>query len=120
MRFCSVCAYYLFLNKGESGLSLLCRHCGYTETMDPQNTADALILETTFAASSSQKKVDSQLNDFTKLDPTLPRLTTIQCPNSDCDTRRAGAKPDILYIKTDAKNLKYQYCCTVCDTQWSS
>jgi hypothetical protein len=120
MRFCSVCAYYLFLKQGEDGLTLLCRHCGYTEPMDPKNTADALILETTFAASTGQKQTESQLNAFTKLDPTLPRLKTIPCPNAACPTQANPDTRDILYIKTDAKNLKYQYCCTVCDTQWSS
>lgn len=121
MRFCPVCAYYLFLqDQAEAGLHLLCRHCGYTDKMNPKSSAEALILETSFASAGTQKQTESHLNEYTKLDPTLPRLTTIQCPNQDCDTRKAGATPDILYIKTDAKNLKYQYCCNVCNTQWGS
>lgn len=121
MRFCPVCAYYLFLkDESDTGLQLLCRHCGYTEKMAPKSSTDALILETTFSTSGAQKQTESQLNDYTKLDPTLPRLTTIPCPNLDCDTRKSGAPPDILYIKTDAKNLKYQYSCNVCNTQWGS
>ena len=123
MRFCPVCAYYLFLEpQTEEKFILLCRHCGYKEPMEPKKPSEALILETNFVAAGSQKQTDSQLNDFTKLDPTLPRLTTSPCPNSACQTnaQMAPAPRDILYIKTDAKNLKYQYCCTVCDTQWSS
>ncbi len=121
MRFCPVCGFYLFLqDQGENGLFQLCRHCGYNEKMEPTSTADALILETKFAAGAGQKQTMSQLNDFTKLDPTLPRLKTIPCPNPDCATQKDPATRDILYIKTDAKNLKYQYCCTVCNTQWGS
>jgi DNA-directed RNA polymerase subunit M/transcription elongation factor TFIIS len=121
MRFCPVCSYYLFLqSEGTEGLQLLCRHCGYKDAMAPKNSEEALILETTFAAASNAKQTNSQLNDYTKLDPTLPRLKTIACPNQACPTQADPASRNILYIKTDAKNLKYQYCCTVCDTQWGS
>ena len=121
MRFCPVCSYYLFLQEeGDSGLQLLCRHCGFKEKMAPKSAADALILETTFNATTNQKQTVSQLNDYTKMDPTMPHLKTIACPNQVCPSRSDLALRDILYIKTDAKNLKYQYSCTVCATQWGS
>jgi hypothetical protein len=101
-------------------LQLLCRHCGYKELMNPKNSDEALILETTFNTSASQKQTASLLNEYTKLDPTLPHLKTIPCPNASCPTQADPASRDILYIKTDAKNLKYQYNCTVCNTQWGS
>lgn len=127
MRFCSVCRNYLFLQdtvsadgmKGQS-LQLLCRHCGYTETMAPTSAADALILETTFNVAANQKQTVSQLNEYTRLDPTLPHLKTIACPNQSCASQADPEQRDILYIKTDAKSLKYQYSCTVCKTQWGS
>ncbi len=99
-------------------ITLLCRHCGYTEPMRPQNASDAVILET--AVNLSKQKMGSQLNEYTKLDPTLPHLKTIPCPNTECASNADASLRDILYIKTDAKNMKYQYSCTVCDTQWSS
>jgi DNA-directed RNA polymerase subunit M/transcription elongation factor TFIIS len=132
MRFCPVCAYYLYLRyeglgQGQgltegtdSGLQLLCRHCGYKEAMAPTTSAEALILETNFQASASQKQTVSQLNEFTKLDPTLPHLKTIACPNQSCPSQADVQLRDILYIKTDAKNLKYQYSCSTCGTQWGS
>jgi DNA-directed RNA polymerase subunit M/transcription elongation factor TFIIS len=126
MRFCPVCAYYLFLQDQGAGeesgpvLQLFCRHCGYSEKMEPKSSKEALVLETTFSATAAQKQTESQLNDYTKLDPTLPRLKTIPCPNPECPTQAEPDRRDILYIKTDAKNLKYQYCCSVCNTQWGS
>jgi DNA-directed RNA polymerase subunit M/transcription elongation factor TFIIS len=120
MRFCPVCSNYLFLqNVVGEGLNLLCRHCGYKDKMKPQSSDDALILEMNFSP-ATKGQVTSQLNDFTKLDPTLPRLKTIPCPNAACPTQADPSQRNILYIKTDAKNLKFQYCCTVCDTQWAS
>ena len=121
MRFCPVCSYYLFLqDEADAGLQLLCRHCGFKELMAPKSAADALILETTFNVASNQKQTVSQLNDYTTLDPTLPHLKTIACPNQTCASQGDPSLRDILYIKTDAKNLKYQYSCTVCSTQWGS
>jgi len=87
--------------------------------MKPENATDAMILETTFNKATNAKQTVSQLNAYTKLDPTLPHLTTIACPNTTCASNK-DAPRDILYIKTDAKNLKYQYSCVVCDWQWGS
>ena len=120
MRFCPVCANMLFLQHEVDALQLLCRHCGFKEAMKPKSAEDALILETTFAATTTTKQTTSAINEYTKLDPTLPHLKTISCPNQACPSQADPAIRDILYVKTDAKNLKYQYCCTVCDTEWSS
>lgn len=119
MKFCEYCGDLLFLQTSEEELTLLCRHCGYSEKMAPKTSAEALVLETNFG-STTQSQAISQLNEFTKLDPTLPHLNTIPCPNQECPTQADPATRDILYIKTDAKNLKYQYCCMVCSRQWSS
>ena len=119
MRFCPVCSYYLYLLE-DGGLQLTCKHCGFKEPMKPENAADALVLETTFNKAMNAKQTVSQLNAYTKLDPTLPHLSTIACPNGTCASNTKGAARDILYIKTDAKNLKYQYSCVVCDWQWGS
>ena len=120
MRFCPICSNYLFLQDEEENLQLLCQHCGFKEPMKPESAAEALILETTFTIASNQKQTVSQLNEYTKRDPTLPHLTTIACPNQSCPSQGDVKLRDILYIKTDVKNLKYQYSCTVCSTQWSS
>lgn len=129
MRFCPVCDNYLYLQTAEaseagepSALTLLCRHCGYEEKMAPKTSDEALVLETVFsgAAAGAASGGKQALNEYTKLDPTLPRLKTIACPNAACPSQADPASRDILYIKTDAKNLKYQYACTVCGTQWGS
>jgi hypothetical protein len=101
-------------------LHMMCRHCGYSDKMEPKTSDEALILMTVFNTANNQKQTVSALNEYTKLDPTLPHLKTIACPNAACSSQSDVSLRDILYIKTDAKNLKYQYSCTVCDTQWGS
>lgn len=126
MRFCPICAYYLFLqidkdDEATNGSVMqLCRHCGYKEPLAPTSSKEALVLETGISTPSSSKQTTSQMNEFTRLDPTLPRLTTIPCPNTACASTADISLRNILFIKTDAKNLKYQYACTVCETQWGS
>jgi len=121
MRFCLICRNYLFLqDEADSSLQLLCRHCGYNETMAPKSASDALILETSFHTSVNHIQTVNHLNEYTRLDPTLPHLKTIACPNQSCESQKSPDSRDILYIKTDAKALKYQYSCTLCKTQWGS
>ena len=121
LRFCPVCNNYLYLRNMEAGLNMTCLHCGYVNKFSPTSSEDALILETTFAATGpAAKQTAPVLNEYTKLDPTIPHLKTVACPNKECPTQADPAKRDVIYIKTDAQNLKYQYCCMVCDTQWSS
>ena len=121
MRFCPVCQNYLFMAAIDAVTHrLYCKHCGYSEPMKPTSASEALVLEKVFNSTTNQKQTVSQLNEYTKLDPTLPHLKTIACANQACPSQADEALRDILYIKTDAKNLKYQYCCKRCDTQWSS
>ena len=127
MRFCPICSYYLFLQVAEVDgeakqvLNLLCRHCGFSEEMRPKSAEDALVLETHFAGGGpGAKQKVSAFNEYTKLDPTLPHLKTIPCPNQACPSQVSPESRDIIYIKTSAKDLKYQYCCKVCNTQWGS
>ena len=85
--------------------------------MNPANSEEALILETTFGTAKDTSAV-AQLNEYTKLDPTLPHLKTIPCPNAACPSTPETRK--ILYKKTDVKNLKFEYSCTTCQAAWSS
>lgn len=120
-RGCPVCHNYLYLQTAESALNMTCLHCGYKTEFKPKTAEEALILETTFAATGAgAKQTAPVMNEYTKLDPTMPHLRTVACPNQACPSQADASKRDVIYIKTDAQNLKYQYCCMVCDTQWGS
>jgi hypothetical protein len=89
------------------------------------------------------------VNEYTKFDPTLPRINTIDCPNSKCASNagaseagasEAGASAsgagastgtgaseavikverEVIYIRYDDTNMKYMYVCAICNTQWKN
>jgi hypothetical protein len=127
IKFCPTCRYFLFLENQvrvnektqlkTSELFRICRACGYSE----QEEQGCLILETNL-----QEKVNEEykilLNEFTRLDPTLPHVKNIQCPNDKCRSNTGEAERDVIYMKYDAVNLKYLYICNVdgCNMHWRS
>jgi DNA-directed RNA polymerase subunit M/transcription elongation factor TFIIS len=119
MHFCSKCEnmYYLRL-AGENGDQLVyyCRNCGNEES---STTGDNVCVSKTTLRRSEQQYTHV-LNEYTKLDPTLPRVTNIPCPNADCPTNKSGAKREVIYIRYDDVNVKYVYLCASCDRVWKT
>ena len=107
---------------GETDVVLRCISCGYQEPMNPKSEAESLVLKTVFNSGSSASGASSGVgvNEYTLLDPTLPHMKTLRCPNESCDSRKDISKQDVIYIKTDPTDLKFLYICTVCVTQWTS
>ena len=126
MRFCPTCDYYLYLSpnvEDSTALILQCRNCGFSESMLPKKSEDALILETTFKSSGTSAGLGASgvtVNSYTLSDPTLPHTKSIKCPNDSCPSATKADARDIIYIKTDSSGLKFQYICTVCTNQWRS
>jgi DNA-directed RNA polymerase subunit M/transcription elongation factor TFIIS len=124
MRFCQICGYYLFVGASEDKLIHKCRKDGITIELKPETAEDALILETHFRTDSkSSKATQSYMNEFTKADPTIPHLHNVKCPNGGCSTNGPTSDPatpmkDIIYVKTDVKNLLFEYQCQICNKQW--
>ena len=150
MHFCSVCGnmYYLKIVEDEEGndnttLAYYCRNCGNSDTM--------LMTENNCVSNTQIKRTEQNynhiINEYTKHDPTLPRISTINCPNPACESNTVeeltgetgeganemvgGAveegsssemakKPEIIYIRYDDVNMKYIYLCTYCDTKWKT
>lgn len=121
MQFCSICEnmYYIKLSEiNEKALEYYCRNCG-NETNIPDSST---IVISSFKPNQTAENDDYShiINKYTKLDPTLPRIYTIPCPNAECPTNheQTPTPVDILYIKYDTTNVKYLYMCTTCDHVW--
>ena len=126
MLFCKVCRnmYYLKLTEEENKLTHYCRHCG---NEDANLTAKDACVSTTEYKRTEQKYAHV-VNQYTKLDPTLPRTRMIRCPTQTCPSNAAPSDKDsvttpereVLYIRYDDVSMKYLYMCTHCDTMWTT
>lgn len=116
LPFCPTCSYYLYTDQNEDAVLHVCRNCGFKKPIE----SASMVLETNFRSGSSAGGVASGItvNSYTLEDPTLPHVSTIPCPNASCPY--SGQAQDVIYIKTDPSNLKFQYICKGCKTQWTN
>lgn len=83
MHFCVNCSnmYYIRLSEEDpNSIVYYCRNCGHE---NKNITLDSVTISRTNFKSSKQK-YNSIINKYTKMDPTLPRINTIKCPNQAC------------------------------------
>jgi aspartate carbamoyltransferase regulatory subunit len=109
--------YYIRINSDDPNkLVYYCRKCG--------NEDKLLAIENVCVSKTHIKKSEQSfshiINKYTKLDPTLPRVNTILCPNPDCLTNTDAKAREIIYIRYDDSNMKYIYVCSDCDTVWQT
>ena len=119
MHFCSQCQnmYYISIDsENPNKLLYYCRNCGHEDTT---LTVDNVSVSKT-TLTRSEQKFSHIINKYTKLDPTLPRVSNILCPNADCLTNKEDVPREIIYIRYDNVNMKYVYLCSECDVVWKT
>lgn len=121
MHFCSICSnmYYITIDDSQE-LIYYCRKCGH---QDPSLTVNTSTMVVSKISTKLDQSFSHIINKYTKYDPTLPRINTIQCPNEACTSNSASASAaslnrEIIYIRYDDINMKYVYLCCHCDTVW--
>ena len=117
MHFCINCQnmYYIRINSEDSNqLIYYCRNCGNEDT----NISIHNMCVSKIQTKKSNTNFNNIINKYTKLDPTLPRINNILCPNSECSTNTKNEEKEIIYIRYDETNMKYVYLCSTCDTVW--
>ena len=121
MHFCNNCSnmYYISLKQEDSNdLIYYCRNCGHND--DKLINNNLCISKTEYSKKDS--KFNNIINKYTKLDPTLPRINTIKCPNNDCiSNKNLNENPrEVIYLRYDDINMKYIYLCCNCDYSWTT
>ena len=134
MHFCVKCdnMYYMKLESATGNeLKYYCRNCGHE---------DELLHSESLCVSKIQfkkaiQKFNHIINPYTKLDPTLPRVTNIMCPNKECKSHNKLDNIDsmetienvnikknneVIYIRYDDDNMKFIYLCTSCEHVWKT
>ena len=126
MRFCDKCnnMYYIRISGNadseisDEGDTLVhyCRNCGNNET----STIDTICVSKTQVKRSEQTFMNN-INEFTKLDPTLPRIDNIPCPNKECPSNKDKQdERKVIYVRYDDTQLKFIYLCVHCDRTWKT
>lgn len=123
MKFCKVCdnMYYVSIHPNNTNaLSYYCRNCG---DIDDATTNQEIQCVLTTNLKNDESKFQHIINKYIKLDPTIPRIYTIPCPNEFCATNKSEDDKEhqpreVIYIRYDSKNLKYVYMCCICNQSW--
>jgi DNA-directed RNA polymerase subunit M/transcription elongation factor TFIIS len=132
MHFCDKCSNMLYirlLEEEADSLIYYCRNCG--NTGQPITKNNICVLNT--AITTKEKAYLQDVNEYTKLDPTLPRTQNIKCPNQLCSSNKvidvkdegeastsSKAKNEVIYLRYDDINMNYIYICTQCDAIWKT
>ena len=120
MRFCDKCdnMYYIRIDSDDSNkLVYYCRNCGNEDT---NSGISEDICVSKLQIKNRDKTYANTINKYTKLDPTLPRINNILCPNAECTTNTKKTDKEIIYIRYDDTNMKYMYLCSTCDCVWET
>ena len=126
MHFCLICQnmYYISIDADDyNKLVYYCRNCGHVDNNSGKSISNS---KNIFITQTNLKKKEQEfghiINQYTKLDPTLPRVNNILCPNDECLTNIEPDKilKEIIIIRYDDKNMKYISLCSTCDTVWKT
>ncbi len=119
MHFCNQCSnmYYISIDPDDTNkLIYYCRNCGNKDSTI--SVKDVTVSKVQLK--KSEQEFNHIINKYTKLDPTLPRVSNILCPNPDCLTNKEDKPREIIYIRYDDRNMKYVYLCSTCDIVWKT
>ena len=119
MHFCDKCSNMYYISIDQEDLNKLvyyCRNCGNKDSTISVND----VTVSKVRLKKSEQEFSHIINKYTKLDPTLPRVSNILCPNSKCLTNKENKSREIIYIRYDDINMKYVYLCSSCDTVWKT
>jgi DNA-directed RNA polymerase subunit M/transcription elongation factor TFIIS len=121
MHFCSQCQnmYYISIDPSDPNkLVYYCRNCGNKDS----NISIENITVSKIQLKKSEQEFSHIINQYTKLDPTLPRINKILCPNTECSTNsnKDSTPREIIYIRYDDTNMKYVYLCSTCNSVWKT
>lgn len=120
MKFCSTCDNMFYISVSDTNVDKLeyyCRNCG---NKDDANDIPGTVSVSNVRLVDDVTSMSHIINKYTKLDPTLPRIDHIPCPNPECSTNTQDTKREIIYIRYDETNIKYVYLCSTCDYTWKT
>ena len=123
MHFCDKCEnmFYLKLDEdSEDSIVYYCKNCGNENHLLSKDN----ICVSSINYRESAQNFNHIINEYTKLDPTLPKVQNVMCPNSECicnaEKKEDRVEPNIIYIRYDDTNKKFMYMCSHCENVWKT
>lgn len=119
MFFCEKCdnMYYIKLNEEDNNsIMYYCKNCGNT------NNNLLELGKCVYKEKFNGNNTYININKYSVLDNTLPRINSIKCPNQTCESNEPDfdtTNREIIFIRNDHTNLKYMYLCSHCNYNWS-
>jgi len=120
--------YLKIKDDDKDNIMYYCRKCGNKDDNIINNLQNFCVSKTHIKKTTEVYK--NIINEYTKLDPTLPRIRNMLCPNEACNSngeqkdgeQKDGEQkyPEIIYLRYDNDNMKYIYLCGVCDYTWKN
>ena len=137
MNFCPDCETYLITKISTSSnaespnklINFYCNNCSYSKIVDISKEPE---YKCVYQNNYNTKKIKINQKNIQYLckDPTLPRVNNIQCPNSECPSRKEDLevlqtdkpinKNDVLYIRLNESDLTFLYQCCNCKHTWTN
>jgi DNA-directed RNA polymerase subunit M/transcription elongation factor TFIIS len=117
--------YYIGISETDGNKMIYyCRNCGFKDYETPQEGTTVLKTQ----MKKTGQSFNHMINEYTKMDPTLPRIYNMKCPNESCITnqvdheQKEGDKTpaEIIYIRYDDIQMKYLYICVNCNVNWKT
>lgn len=122
VTFCPKCGnnfsnFYLEEINGVSVLSYKCNTCLYSLNVSPEEQRKNALL---FSKNNINNKPDRILNSDMCMDASLPRSSTIKCPNEKCPSNTDKNKePEVVKVEyNNEKAMAYICCYPECHSKW--
>jgi DNA-directed RNA polymerase subunit M/transcription elongation factor TFIIS len=114
MEFCGVCDNMLYIKNENDKVFYKC-NCCLKETTSFDTSSKCISKTKLHKESTSYKPF---VNDNVFVDPTLPCIHNVTCPNAAC-SKNAEQENEVIYIKYDNTGMKYLYACKHCKHFWT-
>ena len=115
MEFCDICENMLnlILDKTDGNLKYMCKSCSSYKKVDAN--FNPCVHKTNYGG---DEKIFYEMfvNEYTFIDPTLPRSKQIHCPN--CSKKESHKETEVIYVRYNDADMKYIYLCCDCKNAW--
>ena len=121
VRFCPKCRnnqsnFYLEMNdSGQQIFHYKCNTCLFSEPIPPQDLAKHAKL---FSTGQLSQKQEREIHADMEQDPSLPRTSSLECPNPECSSRKTGDY-EVAYLEYNKKK-NLAFICHYCRSTWKS